>query len=98
MTYARVVIVLHLYLLEQCLDPVFWTSIKTCNFVIFYEFSIHLGMHHTWRELIDWLPSRRFLNCCERANGRGKFAIVDVSAVLCHIHKVFVVTKPPFNL
>ncbi len=27
MSYARVVIVLRLYLLEQCLDPVFWTSI-----------------------------------------------------------------------
>ncbi len=47
MTYARVVIVLHLYLLEQCLNPVLWTSNKTCNFVTFYEFLIHLGMHHT---------------------------------------------------
>ncbi len=45
--YARVVILLHLYLLEQCLDPVFWTSIKTCNFVTFYKFLIHLGVHHT---------------------------------------------------
>jgi hypothetical protein len=25
-------------LLEQCLDPVFWSSIKTYNFVNFYEF------------------------------------------------------------
>ncbi len=47
MTYARVVIALCLYLLEQCLDPVFQTLIKTCNFVTFYEFLIHLGMHHT---------------------------------------------------
>jgi hypothetical protein len=36
-----------LYLLEQCLDPVFWTSIKSCNFVTFYELLIHLGVHHT---------------------------------------------------
>ncbi len=47
MTYARVVIVLHLYLLEQCLNPVLRTSIKSCNFVIFYKFLIHLGVHHT---------------------------------------------------
>jgi hypothetical protein len=47
MTYARVVILLCLYSLEQCLNPVLWTSIKTCNFVTFYEFSIHLGLHHT---------------------------------------------------
>jgi hypothetical protein len=47
MTYARVVIVLYLYSLKQCLDPVFWTSIKTCNFVNFYKFLIHLGVHHT---------------------------------------------------
>ncbi len=47
MTHARVVIVLRLYLLEQCLDPVFRTLIKTHNFVTFYEFLIHLGMHHT---------------------------------------------------
>ncbi len=33
--------------LEQCLDPVFWTSIKTCNFVTFYECLIHLGVYHT---------------------------------------------------
>jgi hypothetical protein len=46
--YARVVILLHLYSLEQCLGPVFWTSIKTRNFVPFYEFLIHLGMHHTY--------------------------------------------------
>ncbi len=47
MTYARVVIVLCLYLLEQCLNPVLQTLIKTCNFVTFYKFLIHLGMHHT---------------------------------------------------
>ncbi len=47
MTYVKVVIVFHLYLLEQCLNPVLWTSIKTCNFVTFYKFLIHLGMHHT---------------------------------------------------
>ncbi len=47
MTYARVVIVLHLYLLEQCLNPVLWTSIIARNFVTFYKFLIHLGMHHT---------------------------------------------------
>ncbi len=47
--YARVVILLRLFLLEQCLDPVFWTSIKTCDFVTFYKFLIHLGMHHTCR-------------------------------------------------
>jgi hypothetical protein len=48
MTYARVVIVLHLYSLEQCLNHVFWTSNKTRNFVTFYKFLIHLGMHHTY--------------------------------------------------
>jgi hypothetical protein len=47
MTYARVVIVLRLYLLVQCLNPVLRTSIKTCNFVTFYKFLIHLGVHHT---------------------------------------------------
>jgi hypothetical protein len=51
MSCARVVIVLHLYLLEQCLDPVFRTSIKTRNLVIFYEFLIHVGMHHTTKPL-----------------------------------------------
>ncbi len=34
-------------LLEQCLNPVLWRSIKTCNIVTFYKFLIHLGMHHT---------------------------------------------------
>ncbi len=48
MTYARVVIVLRLYLLERCLDPVFRTLIKTCNFIAFYEFLIHLGVHDTF--------------------------------------------------
>jgi hypothetical protein len=47
MTYARVVIVLRVYSLEQCLNPVLRTSIKTCNFVTFYKFLIHLGMNHT---------------------------------------------------
>jgi hypothetical protein len=47
MTYARVVILLRLYLLEQCLNPVLRTSIKTRNFVTIYEFLIHLGVHHT---------------------------------------------------
>ncbi len=47
MTYARVVIVLHLYSLEQCLNPVLQTSIKICNFVTFNKFLIHLGVHHT---------------------------------------------------
>ncbi len=27
-----------------------WTSIKTCNFVTFYEFLLHLGVHHTGNE------------------------------------------------
>jgi hypothetical protein len=45
--YARVVILLHLCLLEQCLDPVFWSLIKSLNFVTFYKFLIHLGMPHT---------------------------------------------------
>jgi hypothetical protein len=47
MAYARVVILLRLYSFEQCLDPVFRTSIKTRNFVTFYKFLIHLGVHHT---------------------------------------------------
>jgi hypothetical protein len=38
-----------LYLLEQCLNPVLRTLIKTCNFVTFYKFLIHLGVHHTGR-------------------------------------------------
>ncbi len=38
---------LRLYSLVQCLNPVFWTSIKTQNYVTFYKFLIHLGMHHT---------------------------------------------------
>jgi hypothetical protein len=44
-----VVIVVQLYLLEQCLKLILGTLIKTCNFVTFYEFLIHLGMHHTSR-------------------------------------------------
>ncbi len=32
---------------EKCLNPVLQTSIKTGNFVTFYKFLIHLGMHHT---------------------------------------------------
>ncbi len=40
-------IVLRLYLLEQCLNPVLWTLIKNCNFVTFYKFLIHVGVHHT---------------------------------------------------
>ncbi len=47
MTHARVAIVLRLYLLEQCLNLVLQTSIKTRNIVTFYEFLFHLGMHHT---------------------------------------------------
>jgi hypothetical protein len=47
MTYARAVIILHLYLLEQCLNSVLRTSIKTCNFVTFCKFLNHLGVHHT---------------------------------------------------
>jgi hypothetical protein len=34
-SYARVVILVRLYSLEQCLDPMFWSSIKTLNFVTF---------------------------------------------------------------
>ncbi len=45
--YARVVILLRLCLLEQCLDPVFWTLIKTRNLVTIYEFLIHVGTNHT---------------------------------------------------
>ncbi len=33
-------------------DPVLQTSIKTPNFVTFYEFLIHLGVHHTTNELL----------------------------------------------
>ncbi len=51
--YARVVILLGLCLLEQCLDPVFRSSIKTRNFVTFYKFLIHLGMHHTFCEKLQ---------------------------------------------
>ncbi len=52
MTYARVVIVLRLYLLEQCLNPVLRISIQTRKFVTFYKFVIHLGMHHTMGMLL----------------------------------------------
>jgi hypothetical protein len=54
--YARVVILLHLYSLEQCLDPVFQTSITTHNFVTFYDFLINLGVHHTWKICISYVP------------------------------------------
>jgi hypothetical protein len=40
---------MQLYVLEQCLKLILGTSIKTRNFVTFYEFLIHLGMHHTSR-------------------------------------------------
>jgi hypothetical protein len=46
-----VVIVLRLYSFEQCLNLVFGTLIKTCNFVSFYEFLSHLGVYHTsWQK------------------------------------------------
>ncbi len=48
-THGGVVIVLQLYSLEQCLKLILGTLIKTRNFVTFYEFLIHLGMHHTSR-------------------------------------------------
>ncbi len=48
-THGGVVIVLQLYLLVQCLKLILGTSIKTHNFVTFYKFLIHLGMHHTSR-------------------------------------------------
>jgi hypothetical protein len=48
MTYERVVVVLCLYLLELCLNPVLRTLIKTSNFVTFYKFLIHIGVHHTY--------------------------------------------------
>ncbi len=57
--YARVVILLHLCLLEQCLDPVFRTSIKTCNFVTFYKFLIHVGVHHTKRADVKALENAK---------------------------------------
>jgi hypothetical protein len=50
--YARVVILMHLCLLEQCLWPVFWSSVKTLNFVTFEEFLIHVGVHHTKNNVI----------------------------------------------
>jgi hypothetical protein len=53
MTYARVVIVLRLYLLEQCLNPVLRTLIKTRNFVTFHEFLIHRGVHHTYSKVFE---------------------------------------------
>jgi hypothetical protein len=46
-TYGGVVILLHLYLLEQCPKLILGTLIRTRNFVTFYEFLIHLGVHHT---------------------------------------------------
>ena len=42
-------IVLCLYLLEQCLDPMCRTLIKTCNFVTFKKNLINLGVHLTVR-------------------------------------------------
>jgi hypothetical protein len=33
--YAGVVILMHLHLLEQYLKPVFWSLLKTLNFVTF---------------------------------------------------------------
>jgi hypothetical protein len=49
MTYGGVVIVLQLYSLEKCLKLILGTLITTRNFVTFYVFLIHLGMHHTSR-------------------------------------------------
>ncbi len=46
------VILLRLYSFEQCLDPVFWSSVKTLNFATFKEFLIHVGVHHTHALLI----------------------------------------------
>ncbi len=71
MTYERVVIVLHLYSLKQCLNPVLWTLIKTCNFVTFYEFLIHLGMHHTIR-------NTRGLLLYYRHTGQDLYAVINV--------------------
>ncbi len=51
--YYGVVIILRLYLLEQCLNPVLRTSIKPCNFVTFYAFLIDVGMHHTCNQCLD---------------------------------------------
>ncbi len=40
---------MRLYSFEQCLKLILGTLIKTRNFVTFYEFLIHLGMHHASR-------------------------------------------------
>ncbi len=39
---------MRLYSLKQCPVLLLGTSIKTRNFVTFYEFLSHLGMHHTF--------------------------------------------------
>jgi hypothetical protein len=46
-TYGGVVVVLHLYLLEQCPELPLGTLIKTCNFIPLYKLLSHLCMHHT---------------------------------------------------
>jgi hypothetical protein len=38
---------LRVYLLEQCLKFILGTLVKTRNFVTFYKFLSHLGVHHT---------------------------------------------------
>jgi hypothetical protein len=48
-TYGGVVVVLCLYLSEQCPELILGTLIKTRNFVTFYKFLSHLGVHHTGR-------------------------------------------------
>ncbi len=47
-------IVLRWYSLEQCLDPMCRTLIKTRNFVTFYKFLTHLGIRHTLC-ILSWL-------------------------------------------
>ncbi len=71
-------IVLHLYLLDQCLDPMCRTSIKICNFVTFYKFLIYLGVHHTIADVRFDLKLNRIFESWNRWE-------IQVGGETCHI-------------
>jgi hypothetical protein len=57
----------------QCPDFILGTLIKTHNFVTFYKFLIHLGMHHTNRQLTQ---------IGNRTNSFGGFSIIFAGDLL----------------
>ncbi len=75
---------MHLYLLEKCLNLVFGTSIKTYNFVNFYKFLSHLGMHHTNSAQMIYAAIDKGLLCIVAT--LSKFCSMLLCAEL-HVHK-----------